>query len=75
MEILVSASSLPLLLLAWQRHFTVPTCFATPVGYQTNTMVYGAGGYRFTDFTKVGVPLNVIFWVLAVWFIPKFWPF
>jgi di/tricarboxylate transporter len=37
--------------------------------------VYGAGGYRFRDFIKVGLPLNIIFCVLAVYFIPKFWPF
>jgi di/tricarboxylate transporter len=48
--------------------------FATPVGCQTNTMVYHPGGYRSTEFMRIGIPLNLVFWGLAVYFIPKFWP-
>lgn len=49
--------------------------FATPVGYQTNMMVYRAGGYRFTDFARAGIPLHAIFFLLGMWLIPRCWPF
>lgn len=54
--------------------FSATLAFATPVGYQTNMMVYGPGGYRFTDFTKVGLPLNIIVMLVACALIPLIWP-
>jgi len=49
--------------------------FATPIGYQTNLMVYGPGGYKFTDFTKIGIPLNLIVFAITVMLAPIVWPF
>lgn len=51
------------------------TAFALPMGYQTHMMVYGPGGYRFADFLRVGIPLNLICWVTACLIIPWIWPF
>ncbi|NJR41379.1 MAG: hypothetical protein HC767_00705 [Akkermansiaceae bacterium] len=51
------------------------TAFALPMGYQTHMMVYGPGGYRFSDFLKVGIPLNIICWVISCLLIPIIWPF
>lgn len=49
--------------------------FITPIGYQTNLMVYGPGGYRFMDFVRFGLPLNVICGIITLLVVPKVWPF
>ena len=54
--------------------FGASACFATPIGYQTNLLVYGPGGYRFSDYLKLGMPLNLLVWVMGSLFIPLIWP-
>jgi len=51
------------------------TAFATPFGYQTNVLVFQIGGFSYMDFVKIGVPLNLVTWVAAMFAIPIFFPF
>jgi len=55
--------------------FGASACFATPIGYQTNLLVYGPGGYRFSDYLKLGIPLNLLVIFAGTLFIPILWPF
>jgi len=55
--------------------FGASACFASPLGYQTNLLVYGPGNYRFSDYLKLGIPLNLMVIVMGTLLIPVFWPF
>jgi len=55
--------------------YAASASFITPVGYQTNLMVFGPGGYRYSDYIKVGLPLGIILWIISVIMIPMIWPF
>ena len=63
------------------RAFVLTTCvaasasFLTPIGYQTNTFVYTVGGYKFTDFFKVGLIFNLIYFVGCIFLVTWFWDF
>ena len=55
--------------------FGANSSFATPISYQTNLFVYNAGGYKFTDFARIGIPLKILMWIAATVLIPILWPF
>ena len=55
--------------------FAASSSFITPIGYQTNLMVYGPGGYKFSDYIRVGLPLSLILFISAILIIPRFWSF
>ncbi len=55
--------------------FAASASFITPLGYQTNLMVYGPGGYRFTDYARLGIPLSIAVAVVSLFLIPQIWHF
>ncbi len=55
--------------------FAASASFLSPIGYQTNTLVYGPGGYQFSDYFRIGLPISLTIWMLSTWLIPVLWPF
>jgi di/tricarboxylate transporter len=55
--------------------FGASACYATPIGYQTNLLVYGPGGYVFKDYLKLGIPLTIGVWIASSILVPMLWPF
>ncbi len=55
--------------------FGASACFSTPIGYQTNAIVMGPGGYAFSDYLRIGLPLTLVMWITATILLPVFWPF
>jgi di/tricarboxylate transporter len=55
--------------------FGASACYSTPIGYQTNLLVFGPGNYRFRDYLKLGIPLNILVICMGILFIPMIWPF
>ena len=72
---LAQGLGLPPMALIYIVLFGASQSFLSPVGYQTNLMVYGPGNYRYTDFLKVGLPLNLIIAALTLFLVPKIWDF